>query len=366
MADGMTAKPRRQLNYELLRIIAMLMIVCLHYLSKGGILGSPSRNDMTATGYTAWLIEALCLVAVNAYVLISGYFGVEASGSGLETEKVLKRPFKIWKQVLFYSVVIGIIALITGIQQFDIYQIFGYIFPIVTEHYWFATAYIFLCLIMPFLNRGIESMGSKQLGYIISAMLLFFSIAKTFIPMHLPWDFSGYDVLWFTALYLTGAYIRKYGAGVLSKGVRAVGIYLISTLVIFISFIVIRLIYLKTGKLEDFISYGYSYNYLFCYTGAIGLFVAFGRLKTGGLEKLRKIIELLSGATFGVYLIHEHINIRYLWPTWFATDKVATLPVPLFLISMLGTVVVVYLGCSLIEILRATLSRFITKKVGKR
>jgi hypothetical protein len=94
--------------------------------------------------------------------------------------------------------------------------------------------------------------------------------------------------------------------------------------------------------------------------------VAFGKLKTGGLEKIRKIIELLSGATFGVYLIHEHINIRYLWPTWFATDKVATLPVPLFLISMIGTVVVVYLGCSLIEILRATMSRFITKKIGKR
>jgi surface polysaccharide O-acyltransferase-like enzyme len=152
----------------------------------------------------------------------------------------------------------------------------------------------------------------------------------------------------------------------ISKGVRAVGIYLISTLVIFISFIVIRLIYLKTGKLEDFISYGYSYNYLFCYTGAIGLFVAFGKIKTEGLEKLRKMIELLSGATFGVYLIHEHINIRYLWPTWFATDKVAILPVPLFLISMLGTVVVVYLVCSMIEIIRAALSKLITKKVGKR
>jgi hypothetical protein len=360
MADGITAKPRRQLNYELLRIIAMLMIVCLHYLSKGGILGSPSSNDLTATGYTAWLIEAFCLVAVNVYVLISGYFGAEAYRK--ETDNVLKRPFKIWKQVLFYSVVIGIIALITGIQQFDLYQIIGYIFPIVTEHYWFATSYIFLCLIMPFLNRGVETLASKQLGYIIGAMLLFSSIAKTFIPMHLPWDFSGYDVLWFTVLYLTGAYIRKYGAGFISKGVRAVGMYLISVLVIFISFVVIRLIYLKTGKLEDFISYGYSYNYLFCYTGAVGLFVAFGKLKTNGLEKCRKIIELLSGATFGVYLIHEHINVRYLWATWFGAYKVAALPVPLFIISMFGTVIAVYLCCSLIEILRAK----IFKKVGKR
>ncbi len=38
----MGAGKKRQLNYELLRILAMLMIVCLHYLSKGGLLGDPS------------------------------------------------------------------------------------------------------------------------------------------------------------------------------------------------------------------------------------------------------------------------------------------------------------------------------------
>ena len=45
----MGAGKKRQLNYELLRILAMLMIVCLHYLSKGGLLGDSSRADMTAT-----------------------------------------------------------------------------------------------------------------------------------------------------------------------------------------------------------------------------------------------------------------------------------------------------------------------------
>ncbi len=70
-------KKDRQMNYELLRIIAMLMIVCLHYLSKGGALGDP-KQELTTNGYLAWLIEAFCLVAVNVYVLISGYFGVDS------------------------------------------------------------------------------------------------------------------------------------------------------------------------------------------------------------------------------------------------------------------------------------------------
>ena len=41
----------RQLNYEVLRIVSMIMIVCLHYLGKSGILGNPARQDMSANAY---------------------------------------------------------------------------------------------------------------------------------------------------------------------------------------------------------------------------------------------------------------------------------------------------------------------------
>lgn len=129
----MASGKKRQLNYELLRILAMLMIVSLHYLSKGGILGEPARADMTTAGYTAWLIEAFCIVAVNVYVLISGYFGVDArgsrgSGKKLTFREALRKPIKIWKQVFFYSMLFGCGALIIGVQQFDLYQFFFLLF----------------------------------------------------------------------------------------------------------------------------------------------------------------------------------------------------------------------------------------------
>jgi hypothetical protein len=338
-------------------------------LSKGNILGNPARGDMTSTGYLAWLVEAFCIVAVNVYVLISGYFGA-GMDSAISYGNILKRPLKIWKQVIFYSVIIGIIAMLIGIQQFDIYQIFNYIFPIVTEHYWFATSYILLCLFMPFLNIGFKALDKKQSSYIIGVMLILFSVAKTFIPMHLPWDNSGYDVLWFVALYLTGAYIGKYGAGLLSKKAVAIVVYLISTIAIFMSFVIIRFIYLRMGKLEDFISYSYSYNYLFCYTGAIGLFVAFNKEGTEEkkclLEKIRKPIELLSGATFGVYLIHEHLNIRYLWTTWFRCSEIVDAPIGIFIVHMIMTVIAMYIGCSVIEIIRQQISGLIKEFIKGR
>lgn len=355
----MSAGKKRQLNYELLRVMAMLMIVCLHYLSKGGLLGDPARADMNATGYAAWLVEALCLVAVNVYVLISGYFGVDArehlsGGSKITFRGVLKRPVKIWKQVFFYSMLFGCGALITGVQEFDIYQFFTYCFPLVTEHYWFATCYVVLCLVMPFLNVGISYLEQRETGYLLAGLLLFFSISKTVIPMQLPWDKSGYDVLWFMVLYLTGAYLKRYGIRLVRTRARAVALYLGSAAAVFASFFVIRMIYLKTGRLGAMIHYGYTYNFLFCYTGAVGLFLAFQayKAKEGRLERFRKPIGLLSGASFGVYLIHEHINIRYAWPRWLHCGEQTGNSVVVFLCHMLVSVVCVYLVCTVIEWIR--------------
>lgn len=350
----MAEKRGRQLNYELLRILAMLMIVCLHYLSKGGFLGDAARHEISAAGYAAWLIEAFCLVAVNVYVLISGYFG---SGSG--TKDVLRRPTNIWKRVIFYSVVIGAIAILTGIQRVDIYQIFVYLFPTVTEHYWFATSYIILCFFMPFLDRGVKELDKKSLEKLLGAFLLVFCLAKTVIPMQLAWDKYGYDAFWFVTLYLTGAYIRRYGISIVNSRIKALSLYIGSALLIFVSFLAIRQIYFLTGSLGDFIHYAYTYNHLFCYLGAIGLFMAFCECfdkkadhEKNRLERIRKPIEFVSGATFGVYLIHEHINIRYLWVEWFQCKSWVDASLFGFLGHMLVTVITVYCVCTLIEIIR--------------
>ncbi|MBO5144524.1 MAG: acyltransferase [Lachnospiraceae bacterium] len=358
----MSVKKNRQLNYELLRIIAMLMIVCLHYLGKGGLLPEPSGADMNAVGYMAWLIEAFCLVSVNVYVLISGYFGVDSISvqtdeNPISFRKVLRRPCKIWHQVLFYSLTIGCIALLIGAQEFDLYQFFSYCFPIVTEHYWFASAYVVLCLLMPFLNAGFSRLRQKEIEYLLAGLLLVFSISKTVLPMQLPWDKDGYDVLWFVILYLTGAYLKRYEWKFLKDRWKSGVLYLGSTAVIFASFFFLRLLFLKTGRLEKMINYGYSYNFFTCYTGAVGLFLTFRQEKESPwLERFRKPIELFSGAAFGVYLIHEHVNLRYEWPKWLKCENQLQNSIGGFLIHMLLSVLCVYLVCTAIEFVRQKVS----------
>lgn len=352
-------KKERQSNFELLRIIAMLMIVCLHYLSKGGSLEEPT-GSLSVTGFAAWLIEAFCLIAVNVYVLMSGYFAKHTSFS-------VKRPLRLWLQVWFYSVLFGVLAMLVGNQAFDIYRIFMYVFPVVTEHYWFATAFLLLTLLSPFLLAGAMQLEKKTFQAFLGMLLLFCCVAKTVIPMQLPWDYAGYDVVWLICPYLTGIYIHRFGIpGFFAKKRNAGLLYIGNALIIFGSMLLLRMVYIKTGSFREMIHYSYSYNDLFCYVGAIALFTLFMRIEIKN-NKACVMINKMSSTTFGVYLIHEHVNIRYQWPIWFQCEAFAKESLWLFLLHMTGTVLVVYLVCSVIERMRQIIFETIGRSgKGKR
>ncbi len=343
-------KKARQLNFEILRIVAMLMIVTAHYLDKGGALTAVTE-EFGVNSYIAWLIEAFNFVSINLYVLITGYFG---SGTNFS----LRRIGKVWGQTLFYSVIIGVIAMAIGMQEFNIYTVFGYIFPVATEHYWFITEYLLLCVLMPFLNAGFESMEKRTLVKVIGVLLLINVLAKTLIPMRLASDSLGYDVLWFVCVYLTGAYIREYRIGFIKRRRNGLILGILCGIATFGSMVILREIYMRTGKFGDLITYAYTFNHLFCYLGSVGFFIACDKRKPGASEADSKVgagkrlIYKVSGATLGVYLIHEHLNIRYLWPKLFGCEKYITAPLWKFVLHMFVTVVIMFGICTVIELIR--------------
>ncbi|MCR5754050.1 MAG: acyltransferase family protein, partial [Acetatifactor sp.] len=107
--DMMEQKKPRMANLELLRSIAMMMVVMLHFLGKGGLLGDITAPYLPPVRIVAWLLEILSVVAVNVYMLISGYFLCESSFK-------LSRLLKLWLQVWSYSVVIGFLAAKLGLM----------------------------------------------------------------------------------------------------------------------------------------------------------------------------------------------------------------------------------------------------------
>lgn len=350
-----TGVKSRQSNMELLRVVAMLMIITLHYLDKGNVL--PEFAEMsTANHYIAWLLESFCYVAVNIYVLISGYF--------LTTSKfTFKKLVVLWGQILFYSWAIGGIFLLTGMAEegaTSLYELIFVALPVTAGHYWFATIYVLLFAVSPFLNAAIEKMNKQQHRVCIVVLVTIFSLWNTILPMTIPLaDGEGMDIAWFVCLYVIAAYLRKYPEDRKRKGYLYVLGYVLCSALVFGAGLALLWVNSVTGKLGGYATNWYAYNSLPVLLGSVCLFVAFTKMeiKGGGVSK---VINTLAGATFGVYLIHEHRNLRYLWQQWLGVEQNATQP--WMILHLIGSVLLVFVVCAIVELVRKWLFSLITER----
>lgn len=351
----MARDAKRQANFELLRIVAMLMIISLHYLVKGGAATPfPFAAKEHPVGALAWLIESLCIVAVNCYVLISGYFCVESAWKP-------GRVVSLLAQVLFYSLLIPVILLLAGavsVGELGLYDWIGFVLPFGTEHYWFATAYLVLYLFAPFLSAGIQKMKKRDLQILLALLLAFFSIEKTIVPLHLATDRYGYDLGWFLCLFVAAGYIRLYGISWLEKRSHAIGIYVFSCLGIWMLSLCANTLGAQMAVFAYYADMPYTYNHLLCLTGAVSLFYVFKNLSIRE-GRAADAIRLLAPCTFGVYLLHEHILVRYRWLEWLGADQVKESF--LFVPHMFICVLLVYVIGTAVDMVRAWLFGRITK-----
>ena len=108
----------RQSNIELLRIVAMLMIIAHHFSVHGNF---DLRNMLVGNNIWLQFLATGGKIGVNIFVMISGYFLI--SSKNIETKKVLK----LLAQILFYSVIIFILFISLKIVSFNRIDFINYI-----------------------------------------------------------------------------------------------------------------------------------------------------------------------------------------------------------------------------------------------
>ena len=352
---------KRETNLELLRILAMLMVISLHYLDKGNALveiedlyvSSPNIiNKMLA-----WVLEVLSYGAVNIYIMISGYFLINSSAK-------MEKPFKIVVQVLFYSAGIFFIFMALGkLPNYATETFFKGIFftPIASAHYWFASSYVFFYLLAPFVAIGIRHLNEKQhRGLMIIVLLLFSRLWKILLPQSAPIDDKGYGLLWFITLFVVASYIRRFVPVVKKLRFLYFGIYLLASLSTLASFFVVNMIYHATGRFEVFIKVLLEYNSPTIVVASVCLFLFFRTISIPD-GFLSKAILFISPLTFGIYLIHEHYLLRDLWVSFWKVDEFAKKPN--FILHYIGVVLAVFIICGLIEWIRKTLFDLLYRSV---
>lgn len=308
------SKKARNSNFEILRLIAMMMVITLHYIGKGGLI-APERADIKGGEFLFWGLECLSLVCVNAYVLISGYFMV---GKKFR----LSRLVELWCQIFFYSVVVAAALVLVGIvplgETLSLYKQFIFL-PASMGHYWFATAYIMLYIISPFLAKAMEHMNQRTHMILMLVLLTPLCFLKSIIPYELAIDDSGVSFVWFIALFVVAGYIRLYGMSFIDTKLKSFLLYIFSAFGILCFRYVASALAARIPAINLY-SNVTDYNFFFVFTGALGLFGLFKNMHIRD-NVITRFLVRIAPYTFGVYLLHEHLLLRYRWLGWLKVSE---------------------------------------------
>lgn len=354
----MNGSQDRMANFELLRILAMLMVVVMHFLSHTGALPA-SGEEPGELGILAILIESFCIVAVNCFVLLSGWFLSEKAFS-------VRRLLRLLCQILFYTLLIPPVLVLAGVleasEALNPYHIWNSLFPVQSGHYWFVTAYVVMLLFSPILNGALRTLSRRALKLTILLLLCFFCFGKSVSPFLFASDHFGYDFGWFICLYLIAGYLKKYGSTFLYGKKRGGMVYLLSCGLTAVLVTVLQLVCAETGAFQYYVSVPFHYNFILALTGALGLFVFFARLSLPG-GKTSRLIRLISPAMFGVYLIHEQMDIYSGWALWIVGE--VSEHTGGYLIQMAESVLLVFAVCVCADLLRGRLFALAERRIGR-
>lgn len=337
---------KRNVNIEILRLIAMGMIVCMHFYTHSGIWGSIEYG--TTTYWASHLLICFCRVAVDVFALITGMFMVTKSFSS-------KRLVSVWMMVSFYALALCITYIIaTG--NVNATMIFRSIFPVSTKIYWFISVYFFIAVFHPFINELLNNLSDKMwralisISFIVCCVLYFIYPKADLVQVE-----SGYSLIWFIFLYIVGAYIGTHEC-------KKRPYFLFYLLACFIAFggetLVTKLASNGVAVISDYKVLFTAYNSPLVFIASVCLILSFKEIKECDISPTKQIIGSLGRYSIGIYLIHEYPYLRdFLWKKLFSPVNHKE-ELGIYLLFCIVTIMAVGV---LVEILRSKLANSMMK-----
>ena len=320
----------RQSNFELLRIICMMLIVALHYYEYGFIISD--TQPVTSNYLLLRFIGFGGHMAVDIFVLISGYFMVMQSFSG-------KKALKLCMQTAFFALAFASAYYIKG--EAGIRDIFDAVFAPVNNLYWFITCYFLLYILSGYINKLIFSVTRSSLLALIAVLVAVCSALPTFLGIRA----ESSNLLLFIMLYLIAAYIRLYSPKLLESrycliaGIAFHWLCFAASAAMFAmkdTYPILEQISNRMTLVQDFT----------VLLSAILVFAGFNNLKIGN----SKVINKIAGSSVGVYLLHNNpFGNHLIWvdifhtPDYFDSSSLA--------IHAVIAIASVCVGCTLIDML---------------
>ena len=278
----------RNSSIELLRIIAQLGVIILHYNNPdiGGALKHVVSGSLNH--YYLCLSESAFICAVNVYVIISSFFL-----SNSNTRKVYK-IVELYLQVICFNFLFYIVSIMRGASL----NINSFLLCLLPNNY-FVVLYSVLYIISPYINLLTDKLNKKQFQTLVLYSFGIFSVWSYFVDcLELFGDFSGmspigmrgsqagYTIVNFALLFLIGSYIKKNEPDFSNRKLL---------LIVFACIIAIFFISIGIGK-------GWNYNSPFVILLSATIFMLFNRF-----DFKNDWINKLASASFTCFLVQERI-----------------------------------------------------------
>ena len=283
----------------------MFMILTGHCMAASAALYVPKSFNY----YFYWWIEIICVCSVNVFMLITGYYQVNAKFHLKSLGKVL---WVVWT----YSFVLSFAAAKIGGLPLGKKDLLLLLLPVLSKRYWFVNAYLLLYLFSPFMNKMIHALTKKQFTLLVGILIVTMILRTTILPRTWAQDTTtGLTVYYLIVLYCLAAWIRLYGQS-LTKRPR------LCTLLFFVTGILmtaLRYVLLSKGLSEETVFRFYVNDNLVVVLEALFLFLAFlgGKPMEG---KPKQVINSIARHAFSIYIVHYAMN-TVLWTKILHVDR---------------------------------------------
>lgn len=345
--DNILSK-KREINFELLRIILMIFII-IHHLTINALGLSNIIDNKIVCDFNKYsilsFIECFTVIGVNVFFLISGYFGIKLK---------MKKMFILMFDLYFYSTIIRIIGLLLGVINFDHITINEIIVPFNT--YWFMLAYILLMIFSPYLNILINNISKKQYLMFVIIICLVFGIFDFLTDNFIIRSNNGYSLISAIYMYIIGGGVKKFD---IVKSEKEKNKFLITYVVLCIINFLISLIGIYIIKDGNMVWRLYSYNNILNILSSIALLRYFKRVTIK--EKYNNLILWISPSVLAVYFLHSSSwlgKIRNM-PLVYLVDKVN---IVILVMLMIVYSIFIFVICIIIDKIKKKLfDRYILK-----
>lgn len=328
---------------ELLRLVAMLMVMMVHASYRS--LPKPTPESLAMEPWSGFLqltTESFTVMAVDVFVMLSGWYGIRLR---------LARIAELLLQVLFFSLLcIGVYYALNGALP-D--KALTSVFMLNERDYWFVKTYLALYLLAPVLNAYTEQATRRQMELTLLA-LFGFQWVFGWVFEATTWLRAGYSLPSFVCLYLLARYLNVHRPALARLSAKTdLALYVAGAALTAVAAFVLKRYFNVGGVL-------FFYNAPNVIVLATLLLLFFSKLSLRS-----RLVNWMAASALAIYLTHSNSHVGQYYDI-FIRQWHAEQPRPVFLLLVSALIVAVFVASILIDKVRLGLWHLVEHWFARR